>query len=141
MSNRFAVFGLTAGVLLLGLAISPSLKATTGASRAPAQAQSAGGPPSPDERSLIRATPFHGDLRHLRRVPPRKRERPEREAPVQDLPGELVPIGSGLAAPSSPTSRSSSTPLRMSSIRPEPTSALRLPRVAIRSAAVGTSTR
>src|SRR5437660_1113330 len=100
MSNRFAVFGLTAGVLLFGLAISPSLKATTGASRAPAQAQSAGGPPSPDERSLIRATPFHGDLRQLRRIPPRKRERPERQGPVQDLPGELAPIGSGRAAPS-----------------------------------------
>ena len=89
MSNRFAVFGLTAGVLLLGLAISPSLKATPGAS-----------PPSPVERSLTRATPFNGDLRQLPRIPPRKRERPERQAPVQDLPGELAPIGSGLAVPS-----------------------------------------
>src|SRR6266498_3208956 len=100
MSNRFAVFGFTAGVLLLDLAISPSLKATTGASRAPAQTQSADGPPSPVERSLTRATPFNGDLRQLPRIPPLKRERPERQAPVQDLPGELAPIGSGLAAPS-----------------------------------------
>src|SRR6266540_1379886 len=100
MSNRFAVFGLTAGVLLLSSAISPSLKAAAGASRAPAQSQSAGGPPGPDERSLIRATPFNGDLRGLPRIPPRKRERPERQAPVQELPGELSPIGSGLAAPS-----------------------------------------
>src|SRR5512132_3620550 len=99
MPNRFAVFGLTAGALLLGLASSSSLKAATGASRAPARTQSAAGP-SPVERSLTRATPFHGDLRQLPRIPPRKRERPERQAPVQDLPGELAPIGSGLAAPS-----------------------------------------
>jgi len=99
MPNRFAVFGLTAGALLLGLESSSSLKASTGASRAPAQTQSADGP-SPVERSLTRATPFNGDLRQLPRIPPRKRERPERQAPVQDLPGALAPIGSGLAAPS-----------------------------------------
>ena len=63
-------------------------------SRAPAQT-----PSTPVERSLIRATPFRGDLRHLRRVPPRKRERPERHAPFQDLTGKLAPIGEGLAAP------------------------------------------
>src|SRR5512138_728188 len=53
----------------------------------------------PVERSLVRATPFHGDLRRLPRIPPVKRERPERQAPVQDLAGELAPIGSGVAAP------------------------------------------
>src|SRR5216683_2139737 len=100
MSNRFAVFGFTAGVLLLGLAISPSLKATSGTSGAPAQTQSAGGSPSPVERSLTRATPFHGDLRQLPRIAPRKRERPEREPPVQDLTGRLAPIGEGVAIPS-----------------------------------------
>jgi cell division septation protein DedD len=48
---------------------------------------------------LTRARPFHGDLRRLPRIPPRKRERPEREAPEQNLPGQLAPIGSGVTAP------------------------------------------
>jgi hypothetical protein len=91
--NRYAVLGLTAVVLVLALAISPSLKAK-------GQTQPGDFPPIPAEQSLTRARPFDSDLRQLRHILPVKRERPERQAPVQDLAGELVPIGGGLAAPS-----------------------------------------
>jgi hypothetical protein len=74
------------------------LAAFAGASRVdPPKAN--GTAPTPVGRSLVRATPFTGDLRRLPRIPPVRRERPEREAPVQDLTGELAPIRSGVVSP------------------------------------------
>ena len=91
------------GALLAALALAALVSTDSfpgGPSGATAQTLPPGGPPNPVERSLIRATPFDGDLRQLRHIPPVRRERPEREAPVQDLSGDLAPIGEGLAAPS-----------------------------------------
>src|SRR5512143_1726174 len=85
--------------ILSSLAVAFALVATV-TSGGSAQTRSGGRPPVPVERSLIRATPFHGDLRRLPRIPPVKKERPEREAPAQILTGELAPIGSGVAVPS-----------------------------------------
>ena len=85
--------------ILSSLALWIIALAFAGTSRIDAQKPNGPASPRPEERSLIRATPFRGDLRRLPRVPPRKRERPEREPPFQDLTGRLAPIGEGLAVP------------------------------------------
>ena len=91
--KRYAVLGLSAAVVLFAIVISPSLNAK-------GQMQPGDLPPVPEERSLTRGRPFEGDVRQLPLIPPVRKERPERQAPLQDLSGELAPVGGGTAAPS-----------------------------------------